>query len=73
MNERTAPVLKLLLPVTAARNSDKATFHNWETGRITTEAALLRFRIANDIPMEVPIDRDAFVEMMEGMGYHRCR
>ena len=67
MNERTAPIVRLMKP--HGRSQDKSTFHQWEMGRIRTETAILRFRIANDIPSETPIDRDAFEEMMRETGY----
>lgn len=69
MNERTAPIVRLMKP--HGRNPDKSTFHNWETGKIRTEEAILRFRIANNVPQEIPIDKDAFEEMMRDTGYIR--
>lgn len=69
MNERTAPIVRLMKP--HGRNLDKSTFHKWATGKIRTETAILRFRIANNIPQDTPIDRDAFEEMMRETGYIR--
>lgn len=54
-----------------SRAEDRLLFRSWERGNITTTYAIIRFKASNRIPDYVMIDREAFIEWLNGLGYRR--
>ena len=55
----------------SGRIADKAAFTAWEDGRCTTDQAITRMKVNNNIPNYMIIDREEFRQWLNSLGYRR--
>lgn len=64
-------IQSLLADTLKASAQDSTTFHDWESGRISTAVCIKRFRKHNSVRPDVDISQVEMEEWLNSLGYRR--
>ena len=64
-------IQSLLAATSKAAAQDSTTFHDWESGRISTVTCIKRFRKHNSVRPDVDISQIEMEQWLASLGYRR--